>query len=282
MEQRCVSVSTLSSGSHILHFANGNTYEADLVIGADGIKSVLREFVSGQPTSPTYSNSVAYRSVLSPEALKEVKTDITRPHIITYPVQSNQKINVVVFSTDYTVPVGSMNIPLPWAKPACQDELLQEYSGWGEDAKVILKGMENPSKWHLHFLDPPLSSYYKQRIVLVGDAAHAMLPHLGSGVGQGFEDVYTLCSLLEDPRARKCHLDNVLEAYDSVRVSRANMVQKMSSIKGNIVDGRGPGGGATLQIQEQLREIWDPIWHYDLKETVKRARASVYGPRGVL
>ncbi|KAG6885495.1 hypothetical protein C0993_001102 [Termitomyces sp. T159_Od127] len=192
MQQRCDSVSTSSSGSHVLHFANGNTYEADLIIGADGIKSVLRESVSGQTTSPTYSNSVAYRSVLSPECLKNIKTDIMRPlcwigkdkHIITYPVQSNEKkINVVVFSTDYTIPVGSVNVPLPWAKPACHDELLHEYSGWGEDANIILKEMDNPSKWYIHFLYPPLSSYYRQRIVLVGDAIRLMLCSLISVLG---------------------------------------------------------------------------------------------------
>ncbi|KAG5351995.1 hypothetical protein C0989_004242 [Termitomyces sp. Mn162] len=253
MEQRCISVSTSSSGTHVLHFADGSTYEADLVVGADGIKSTLREFVSGQRTSPTYSNSVAYRSVLSPDALKAVKTDIMRPlcwigndkHIITYPVQANQKINVVVFSTDYTVPIGSVNVALPWAKPVSQDELLREYSGWGEDVNIILKEMKDPSKWCIHFLYPPLSSFVRQRVVLVGDA-------------------------------------DVLKAYDSIRVARANMVQKMSTIKGNIVDRRGPGGGSIPQIQEQLRDIWNPIWHHDLKAEVKRAAESIYGPRGLL
>lgn len=79
MEQRCISVSTLPSGSHVLHFADGSTHETDLVIAADGIKSVLRDFVAGQPTSLVYSNSVAYRSVIPTEALKAVKTDVMRP-----------------------------------------------------------------------------------------------------------------------------------------------------------------------------------------------------------
>ncbi|KAG6885496.1 hypothetical protein C0993_001103, partial [Termitomyces sp. T159_Od127] len=58
------------------------------------------------------------------------------------------------------------------------------------------------------------------------------------------------------------------------------MVQKMSSVKGTIVDGRGPGGGTIPQIQEQLRDIWDPIWHHDLKGEVKRAVANIYEYRG--
>ncbi|KAH0585230.1 hypothetical protein H2248_008476 [Termitomyces sp. 'cryptogamus'] len=287
MEQRCISVSALSSGSHVIHFADGSTYEADLVIGADGIKSVIRDFVTGRPTPLAYSNSVAYRSVVPSEAFKDLKTDMMRPlcwigknrHIISYPVQSDQKMNLVFFTTDATIPLGSVDVPLPWAKLVSQDELLHEFSqaGWGEDANLILKEMKNPSKWYLHFLHPPLSSYVRQRVVLLGDAAHAMLPYLGSGAGQGFEDVYALCSLLGDARARKCHIDDVLEVYDSIRVARANMVQKLSTLMGNIVEKRGPGGGTNAQIQEQLRDIYHPIWHHDLKEEVKRAVTSVYG-----
>lgn len=79
MEKRCISLSTLSSGSYALHFADGSTYEADLVIGADGIKSIIREFVTGKPTSLVHSNCVAYRSVVPSEAFKAVKTDMMRP-----------------------------------------------------------------------------------------------------------------------------------------------------------------------------------------------------------
>ncbi|KAG6869893.1 hypothetical protein C0992_001655, partial [Termitomyces sp. T32_za158] len=79
MEKRCISLSTLPSGSYVLDFADGSAYEADLVIGADGIKSLIREYVVGGPTSLAYSNSVAYRSVVPSEAFKTVKTDILRP-----------------------------------------------------------------------------------------------------------------------------------------------------------------------------------------------------------
>lgn len=68
--------------------------------------------------------------------------------------------------------MGSVDVPLPWAKPVSQEELLREFSqaGWGEDADFILREIRNPSKWYLHFLHPPLSSYVRQRVVLVGDA----------------------------------------------------------------------------------------------------------------
>ncbi|KAG6900612.1 hypothetical protein C0993_007835 [Termitomyces sp. T159_Od127] len=279
MEQRCISVSTSSSGSHVLHLADGTTYEADVIIGADGIKSVIREFVSGQATSLAYSNSVAYRSVVPSERFKTVKVDMMRPlcwigkdnvskvrlimmsswlsdRLAHYNIPRSSKaeavlntgkMNLVCFSTDSTIPIGSVNVPLPWAKPASQDELFNEFSqaDWGEDSGTILKEMKNPSKWYLHFLSPPLSTYTRQRVVLVGDA-------------------------------------DVLKAYDTIRVGRANMVHKMSMITGDVYEMRGPGGGTIPQIQEQLRDMYHPIWHYDLKEEVEHAVAGVHGPGGIL
>ncbi|KAG6809897.1 hypothetical protein H0H92_014216 [Tricholoma furcatifolium] len=79
--RHCVSVSTLPSGAHLLHFADGSTHEADVIIGADGIKSVIREFVTGPRESQVaYSNSVAYRAVIPVETLQKagVKTDLLR------------------------------------------------------------------------------------------------------------------------------------------------------------------------------------------------------------
>jgi salicylate hydroxylase len=75
---RCVSVSTTASGSHVLHFAGGDIYEADLVIGADGITSTVRNFVSEDYKGLAYSNTVAYRAVVPAETLEMagVKTDL--------------------------------------------------------------------------------------------------------------------------------------------------------------------------------------------------------------
>ncbi|KAG6811860.1 hypothetical protein H0H92_005531 [Tricholoma furcatifolium] len=281
--RRCISISTLPSGPHLLHFADGSTHEADVIIGADGIRSVVREFVTDhRPSQLAYSNSVAYRAVVPLETLQNagVKTELTRS-LCWVGKDQTEKINMVVFSTDSSVPMGSVDVAFPWAHPVPQEELLREYSGWGDDAKVMIKEMKNPSKWYLHFLRP-LSSFIRKRVVLVGDAAHAMLPHLGAGVGQGFEDVYVLCRLLGDIRSRKRDLDAALEAYGHARVGRANMVLERSAKAGDIYEGRGAGGATISQTQEQVADLWEPVWHYNLEGVVKNALKSVHGNKGVL
>ncbi|KAG6851334.1 hypothetical protein H0H93_005732 [Arthromyces matolae] len=281
MARRCVLVSTLPSGSHILHFADGSTHEADVIIGADGIKSVVRDFVCG-PTSLVYSNSFAYRACVPTEVLQDVKIDLLRPLNWVAKDKTFRSLILRKDEPDSSRSIGSKDIAGPWIQPASQDELLKEFSGFGDTVTRIIKEMKNPTKWYLHFLHPSLTTYIRQKVVLVGDAAHAMLPHLGSGVGQGLEDVYTICTLLGDPRCNKGNLETALKAYDDLRVARANAVQRMSTHMGNIVEKRGAGGETNAQIRDQVTGIWDPIWHYDLNEEVKRAVARVYGIRGVL
>ncbi|KAG6811862.1 hypothetical protein H0H92_005533 [Tricholoma furcatifolium] len=206
---QCISISTTPSGAHLLHFADGSTHEADLVIGADGTKSTVREFVTGSRRSHVaYSNSVAYRALIPAETLRNagIKTNLT------------EKL-------------------LCWIGKD-QEEILSEHSGWGDDAKIIFEEMKIQ--------------------------AHAMLPHLGAGVGQGFEDVYA-----------------ALKAYDHARVERVNMVQQRSAKAGDIYEGRGVGGATILQIREQIANRWEPIWHYNLEEVVKRALKDVYGNEGL-
>ncbi|RDB28544.1 Salicylate hydroxylase [Hypsizygus marmoreus] len=287
--KRCVSISDSNSGTHLLHFEGGLVHEADLIIGADGIRSVIRSFVDPEKSSRVvYVNSISYRSLLPPQLLDHagVKTDLTThplcwvgedKHLITYPVQANKMINIVTCSTNSQVPVGSVTVPLPWSRPASQDEMLEVYSGWGDDATTLLKQIKNPSKWFLHYLHPPLKSYVRRKVVLVGDAAHAMLPHLAAGVGQGFEDVFVLCKLLGHPQTNAANLDVILEAYNNIRVPRANMIIQRSFDMGKIYQGYRDTEDSTPETQRRLMGMWEPVWHHDLAREVASVVKDIYG-----
>ncbi|KAF9502277.1 FAD/NAD(P)-binding domain-containing protein [Pleurotus eryngii] len=310
LNKRCVAIqhthalATASNLSSTLFFSDGTSHRAHLVIGADGIKSTVRKYVvdpladdaehntnSKNKTNLAFSGSLAYRGLLpnSTVVAAGVKIDLTvQPvcfcgidrHIITFPIQAGRIINVVAFSsiTRGDSAAGSLDeLPHPWVQPVAKQELAETFQtrGWGADSDAIklLNCMERPSRWSIHTVDPPLSSYVdpERGIALIGDAAHGMLPHLGAGVGQGFEDVVVLTELLSHPETNLSNLEHVLGAYDSARRSRGNTVLEASARMGRITERYGKSGYSNEEMRTQLAGIWGPVWHHDLSEDVNKA-----------
>jgi len=281
--KRCTSISTTATGSHIIYFADGSTHEADVVVGADGIRSVTRKAVIADTASGplAFTNYVAYRGLVPNDTLREagVQTDLALSpicwaaidkHVITYPINMGKTINIVVYACDRDSPRRG-EIPQPWVESVTQQELLDRYKGWGPDMTIMLQHLKNPSKWSIHAVDPLLQSYVRQKIVLVGDAAHAMEPHLGAGVGQGFEDVNLLCELLGHGSTNSSNLEHVLKVYSAIRAPRANMVHERSVMTGEIFEGYGETRYNKEQMKEHLTGLWEPVWHYDLAKELDAA-----------
>ena len=124
-------------------------------------------------------------------------------------------------------------------------------------------------------MDPPLESYVRGRIVLIGDAAHAMLPFLGAGAGQGLEDALVLVKLLSHPKTNLDNLEEVLETYDSVCRPRANMILERSTSMGLVFSCLGPRGATKEGIKKDLEEKWDDIWRHDVLKDVDASVASL-------
>lgn len=282
LNKRCVSISKSSTKS-IVHFTDGSTHEADVIIGADGIKSAVRNAVV-PGNRLVFTNSVAYRGLVPTKTLWDagVKTDFSEwsinfvgsgKHVIAFPIRRGEIINVVAMVCDRQAPVGSVEIPCgePWVKSVSQQDVLDEFAGWGKDVTTLLACIPKPNKWSVHAVDPPLESFVNGNIALVGDSAHAMLPHLGAGVGQGFEDADVLCRLISDPQTNASNIQNVLLAYDAVRRPRAHMVQRLSLITGDIYDGFGESGFTIEEMRERLAGTRDPVWHHDLEADIADA-----------
>ncbi|KAJ7597382.1 hypothetical protein C8J56DRAFT_851542 [Mycena floridula] len=280
LNKRCLSVEIAADDRNIIHFSDGTCYEADVVVGADGVRSVVRDIVApGHPAA--FMNTVAYRALIPAQDLVDAQIDFTqRPicfagidrHLIVFPIKSGTMINVVVFDANHSIPKGSIEIPLAqWVQPATQKEMVDKFEAWGPEVKRILDLMQHPNKWCIHGLHPPLETYVHNKIVLIGDAAHAMLPHLGSGVGQGLEDAFALCKLLSNEKTTKETLKDVLQIYNSIRVPRANMVLAKSLVAGETYESYGPEKYDIDTMQNRLSGIWDDIWHHDLNIEVEEA-----------
>ncbi|KAJ6563567.1 FAD/NAD(P)-binding domain-containing protein [Mycena vulgaris] len=284
--KRFTNLSTSASGAHTLHFADGTRHETDVIIGADGIKSALRSPVLGSGERVVqYTNCVAYRGMVPADTLRlaGVKAGLGKDtycfvgldkHLIYFPINAGKLINVVAFVTDKSVPVGSVEIPGPWVESASEAELVDAFAEWGPDVRTILDHCKSTSKWYIHALRP-LNTFVNGSIALVGDAAHAMPPYLGAGVGQGFEDVFVLCELLAHPKTSLANVTDVFRAYDAVRRPRANMALARSIHAGELYEVYGTPGYAAADMEAHLRDIWDPIWRHDLDAELASAVASL-------
>jgi salicylate hydroxylase len=204
-----------------LKFANGETAEADIVIAADGIHSALLKYVV-EPKPPEYSGVRAYRGLIPREKLPGWREEAHQvwmgdgKHFMAYPVRSGQLLNYVGF-----VPTRNATIE-SWSAVGDRDELAASFDGWDPRVVRLLEAVETCFWWGLYDRKP-LESWTKGRLVLLGDAAHAMLPHLGQGANQAIEDGVALTVLLEgrDPT----EVPDIVSQYEKLRRVRTDVIQ---------------------------------------------------------
>jgi salicylate hydroxylase len=203
-------------------FANGAAAEADAVIAADGIHSELRPHVF-PPSQPVFSGSVAYRGLVPRERIPDWPADRWQmwlgkgKHFLAFPVRAGELINYVGF-----VPADE-EMKESWSAPGDPDVLRHEFSGWEPRIGQLLKEVELTFRWALYDREP-LPTWTRERLSLLGDAAHPMLPHLGQGANQSIEDGMALATILA--RADRQTLPVALLAYERLRRERVAQVQR--------------------------------------------------------
>ncbi len=209
-------------------FANGATAEGDVVIGCDGIHSELRPFVF-PPSDRVYSGSIAYRGTVPHAQIPDWPNDAWQmwlgkgKHFLTFPLRAGTLINFVGF-----VPADEA-LKESWSQPGDPDELRREFEGWAAPVGKILAQVQTTFRWGLYDRDP-LPVWTKGRLTLLGDAAHAMLPHLGQGANQSIEDGMALATILA--RSDRKHAPAALQAYENLRRERVAQVQSGARANG--------------------------------------------------
>jgi salicylate hydroxylase len=215
--QRCVAVREDADRVE-LKFENGSSESFDLVIGADGIKSVTLGSVV-PPAPPKFSNLVAYRGLISNDELKLTDgylwTD-QESYFVAYPVSSGKRVNFSGFVPTNGLPEES------WFAQGDRNELIDWFKTWDPLIGRIVSAVDTTFRWGLYYRDP-LPHITSRRIALMGDAAHPMLPAAGSGAAQAIEDAFALAELLRDCTAAQ--VPERLKIYEKLRLPRASKVQ---------------------------------------------------------
>ena len=203
-------------------FANGASAEADIIIAADGIHSELRPHVFAS-SQPVFSGSVAYRGLVPHDRIPDWPTDRWQMwlgkgrHFLAFPVRAGKLINYVGF-----VPTDEQ-MKESWSAPGDPDVLRQAFAGWDPRIEQLLKEVQLTFRWALYDREP-LPVWIRQRLCLLGDAAHPMLPHLGQGANQSIEDGMALATILA--RADRTTAPQALLAYGRLRRERVAQVQR--------------------------------------------------------
>ncbi|MFB9235412.1 FAD-dependent monooxygenase [Plantactinospora siamensis] len=208
-----VTVLDVDPAGRVDHSSGGTTgsTRADLIVAADGIRSVVRSRL-WPATVPRYSGSTTWRAVIPwPDPL---------PVAVTW--GPGTEFGTVPIGADQMYWYGAFNAP---AGERAEDELAAaraRFGGWHDPIPALLAATPPAAvlRDDLYYLDPPLPTYVRDRVVLLGDAAHAMTPHLGQGANQAIEDAVVLGAAL----SREADVPTALIGYDRQRRPRTQEV----------------------------------------------------------
>lgn len=210
-----------------LFLDDGQTLTADLLIGADGIHSKIREQILGRQKA-IFMGQVAWRGVIPVSDLSvEIKPDACvwvgqNRHFVSYYLRGGEYVNFVAVEerNDWTSE--------SWREEGDIEALKQSFSGWHPEVTELLAAASSTFLWALNGRDE-LPTWHQGRVVLLGDACHPMLPFMAQGAAMAIEDAYVLAKCLADYK-----MSDALVEYEKIRKPRATKIQKMSKANASL------------------------------------------------
>jgi salicylate hydroxylase len=240
----------------IVMFADGREAQADVVIGADGIRSAVREGLFG-PDAPRFTGHIVWRGLVPADALPKglVEPDMTawmgpKGTVVHYYVRSGEIVNWIAhYEADWRE--ESWSIETDWRDAAAS------YDGWHPMLAQLFAPTARCYKWALYDRDP-LPQWTKGRVTLLGDAAHPMLPYLAQGAAQSLEDGYVLADMLDQHRSDPVA---ALAAYEAARRPRTSRIQLHARERGQINNTTSPFQRFKRDLGYRLKRLIKPQEH---------------------
>ncbi|HKV54513.1 MAG TPA: FAD-dependent monooxygenase [Candidatus Binataceae bacterium] len=208
-----------------IRFANGNRASADAVVGADGVHSVVRDFLLGADR-PRFTGRVAYRTTFPAARLGGMAIDDSVKwwgpdrHIVMYYV--NRRRDEVYFVTSTPEPDFEVE---SWSAKGDLKILREAYAEFHPQVRTVLAACPEVHKWALVERDP-LPRWGEGRVVLLGDACHPMTPYMAQGAATAIEDAAVLSRCLEGLDADG--VEAAFRRYEMTRKERTSRIQLTS------------------------------------------------------
>ncbi|MGQ9369578.1 FAD-dependent monooxygenase [Azospirillum sp. ST 5-10] len=234
-------------------FDDGSEFEADVIVGADGVRSVVRSALFGQE-APRFTGHMCYRAVVPVGGVVDfVSPDASfwfgpHSHVVTYYVRGGKAVNIVA------VAETKEWVEESWNAPSSRDEMLGAFRGWHRNVETLFQRVDEVYKWGLFDRDP-MRTWSQGRITLLGDAAHPMLPFLSQGAAMAIEDAYVLAAALDG------HGGDVAAAfrdYEAERLPRTSRVQLEARERGRTYHLPSPLAQAKRDFVYWVRGLLNP------------------------
>lgn len=222
LQHRCVGVEQQDNQVKA-HFESGKTVQADLLIGADGINSVVRQGAIGD-CHAAYAGRMSWRAVI------QYAHEQLAPHVATLLTAFDNK-NMFLFDlgegyTFWSASALLTHDALSRRHIDAKERVLELFAGWAEPVEAIIAAtpeadiIERPIRDRL-----PIDHWSKGRVTLMGDAAHPVVPSLGQGANMAFEDAYELAECLSNAP----DIETALHVYETSRIPRTEVIYDRSA-----------------------------------------------------
>jgi salicylate hydroxylase len=209
-----------------LRFSDGSSAHGDMLIGADGLKSVVRRRIVGD-IPPTYTGDAVWRITVPTDRLPrewrfdQVMSVFMGPggHAVCYYLRGGTLLNFAG-TVEAEASEESWTLKFPW------ENLKADFVGWHTCIQAIIDGADRDEcyRWSL-YNRPPIRNWSTRRVTILGDAAHPTLPYLAQGAAMAIEDAAILTRALGQARS----IEQALKVYQGARIDRTARVVEQSN-----------------------------------------------------